>query len=166
MSLKIRQLLSSHELSYSLRVPEPLISVVPEVWLQHAVDGVHHPVDADEVNMPQPAPVRVQLLTQQVVDVIRLPFPAQTERLDEDLLTFKRAKRPRVVRLQLAAREPRGHEVVQKRLLQSRVPGVHHPLSLRVDEERRARRHEFHKRRVRRREHRERVRRTGLTDRL
>ena len=139
---------------------------LPKVWLQDAVYGVHHPVDADEVNMPQPAPVRVQLLTQQVVDVIRLPFPAQTERLDEDLLTFKRAKRPRVVRLQLAAREPRGHEVVQKRLLQSRVPGVHHPLSLRVDEERRARRHEFHKRCVRRREHRERVRRTGLTDRL
>ena len=50
-----------------------------------------------------------QLLTQQMVDVIRLPFPAQTERFHEDRLSFKRAKRPRVVRLQLAAREPRGH---------------------------------------------------------
>lgn len=49
-----------YELKYSGGFPEPLVGVIPKVWLQHAVYGMHYAVGADEVSRPDAASVDKQ----------------------------------------------------------------------------------------------------------
>lgn len=49
-----------HFIRYSGGISEPLVGIVSEVWLQHAVYGMHHAVGANKVSRPDAASVNKQ----------------------------------------------------------------------------------------------------------